>query len=130
MLKFFLFPRTSFLAVQWWHRLATVCFWGWLCWSPWIVWKSWVLEPWESCISRVVHNIVNNLTDNLPIEEQCGTNALNYFWGDSSALDAEQLLAMVFLTLPLYALLSFPALVYRLLLYIAKGSEWKDRPIA
>lgn len=116
-----LFPRSSYLAERWWHRLTIVIFWTWLAAILVFLYKTLILDPFSSCI-RVKYALPGE-----PNDLDCGSNAFDYAWANASAESLSSiLLTGAFLVVAVYAAAVLPSLVYRVILYIAKGSGWRD----
>ena len=116
-----LFPRSKYLADRWWHRLATVVFWGWLATIVIYLYKALVLEPFSTCIR------VKFAFPGKPNDLDCGTNAFDYAWTNATAESATSiLLTGAFLLAAIYVAAILPSLVYRVVLYISKGGSWRD----
>lgn len=122
--RFLLFPASSYLANRWWHRLATVAFWTWLAVIAIWVWNTLILQPFSGCI-RVKHS-----TPDDPIDLDCGSNAIDYAWTNVLAESASSIVITgAFVVAALYIAAILPSLVYRIILYIAKGGGWRDAPM-
>ena len=116
-----LFPRSSYLAERWWHRLATEIFWAWIATIAVFLYKTLILDPFSSCI-RVKFALPGKT-----IDLDCGSNALDYAWANASAESLSSiLLTGAFLVVAVYVAAILPSLVYRVILYVAKGSNWRD----
>jgi hypothetical protein len=118
------FPRSAYLARQWWHRLATVIFWFWFVFVLGFCWHIIFASPFTSCINT---KIQTELLLQVPSNLDCGSNAISYFVQNlktSSLLEIAG--GFVIFVLALYVVLLAPSLIYRLVLYVAKGSAWRD----
>ena len=116
-----LFPRSTYLAERWWHRFATVVFWAWLAVIAVFLYKGLILNPFSSCI-RVKFAILGE-----PSDLDCGSNAFDYAWTNAFAESLPSIfLTGAFLVLAVYVAAILPSLAYRVVLYIAKGSRWRD----
>lgn len=122
LMRILLFPRTAFLADKWWHRLATVMFWLWL---PTVLVGAVhfvVLAPFRACIDALV-------SLGAPVAGACGSNAFSYtFFNMVTDSLAFNLLNLALAFAALYLSLCLPSLGYRLVLYVVKGSSWRDQP--
>lgn len=96
-----LFPAPPSLEGKWWHRLATAIFWFWfsIC--------ALVVAAFSAFLIRAIAAI------NDPSIDPLGSDA-----GDPTYC------LIVILTWSV--LTFFPSLVYRAILFIAKGNSWKD----
>jgi hypothetical protein len=123
----FLFPRSQYLNEQWWHRLATVVFWAWLVFVCVSCLNTLVLDPFSSCMQT---KIQSEILLGKPSDLNCGSNAFGYAFlnfKETAALEAAG--ATVFFVSVLFLFLAIPGLFYRIVLYIAKGSSWKDTKV-
>ncbi|MXS81136.1 hypothetical protein SAMN05216317_1195 [Nitrosomonas eutropha] len=119
-----LFPHSEYLAQHWWHRLAKTIFWGWFIFALGFCWKVLVADPYMSCIRT---KIQSEVLLNKPSDLECGRNAVDYLIANASTSSTSEIVfGSLFFVAVLYLALASPGLLYRLLLYIAKGSEWKD----
>jgi hypothetical protein len=120
----FLFPRSQYLVARWWHRFATVLFWAWFVFVLVSALNILVFEPFTSCVQI---KIQSEMLLDKPSNLDCGANAFGYALlngRESSAL--EVIAGTAALSFIIFFALALPGLVYRLVLYVAKGSSWKD----
>lgn len=133
--RFFLFPQSRYLSTRWWHRLATVLFWCWIVVLPLSALKESVLDPWSDCRALMLRMQLE-ATKYDPaavswdrIDEDCGRTAWERVSKDidedKSPIAMKVGIGFVIVTL-LYLALVAPVLLYRILLYIGKGSTWRD----
>ena len=116
-----LFPRSNYLANQWWHRLATVIFWIWLVAIVVYLYNNLIYDPFASCIQ------VKIALSGEPSGLNCGSNPFDYAWINISAESLpSSLLSGGILAIAIYVATILPSLAYRILLYIAKGNSWRD----
>ena len=117
--RLLLFPTSAYLTSQWWHRLATVLFWAWgfgaLIWC----WNEFIYSPWASCIEFEVRT-------NQP-SDYCGEIPSYILRQAVNSSAGEIVFTTLFISIGLYLLLSAPSLLYRVLLFIGKGSTWRDQ---
>lgn len=125
-MKAFLFPCSTYLAARWWHRLAKVIFWVWFVFVLGYCWNVVVLTPFDSCMNL---KIQMEIFQREPSGLDCGTSAVSYFIRNSidTAAPAEIGVGFIIVIAVLYLALIAPSLLYRLVLYIAKGSTWRER---
>lgn len=122
--KALLFPRSAYLSTYWWHRFAIVIFWLWFVFVLGYCWHAIVHSPFMSCINT---KIQTELVLREPSELDCGSNEVAYFTQNLKSSSASEIVGgFVFFAVVLYIILALPGLLYRLVLYIAKGSDWKD----
>lgn len=124
VMKIFLFPRSTYLIAQWWHRLATVIFWFWFVFVLGFCWHTIIAKPFTSCIETKIQT-------ELILKEQstldCGSNAISYFMQNLNESTPTEIGAGILIfTVVLYVVLLAPTLIYRLLLYVVKGGAWRN----
>jgi hypothetical protein len=120
----FLFPRSQYLVAHWWHRFATVLFWAWFVFILFSALNILVFEPFTSCVQT---KIQSEMLLDKPSDLDCGDNAFGYALLNARESSALEVIAGVgALALILFCALALPGLLYRLVLYVAKGSSWKD----
>jgi len=117
--RYLLFPTSTYLNAQWWHRLATVLFWAWGIYVLVWCWNKLIYLPWISCIEFKVRT-------NQP-SDYCGEIPVFIFRQVADQSAGEIILSALFILVGLYLFLSAPSLLYRVLLFIGKGSSWRDR---
>ena len=120
-----LFPSSTFLSSRWWHRLAVVVLWAWLAWLMFSLFKILVIDPHASCVAAKYG------FPGAPSDLDCGSNALSYAITNAS----NETLQTIVVTSAIVAIIFYvaaliPSLIYRVLLYIGKGRDWKDSPSA
>lgn len=123
MMNALLFPHSTYLAKQWWHRLAKVVFWVWFVFVLGYGWSEVFVKPFNSC-----HDTKVRLEFILkqPSELDCGTNAASYFIRPMKTWSPSEIgLGAALAITILYLALITPSLLYRLALYIGKGSSWR-----
>ena len=119
-----LFPNTEYLSNQWWHRLAKVIFWTWLAFLIVAAYKIFLLDPVTSCLQ------VKYASYPEPSALDCGSNAFDYAWGQLRNEPARNvLIGAAILAVIFYIVALLPSLVYRVLLYVVAGDNWKDRAV-
>ena len=115
--KALLFPSSSYLRTRWWHRLAKVIFWAWfLVVLAWLI-NAVLLDPYSSCVT---FNVRFQMATDAVSTLKCGDNAFDHL------LSRISVGGVAFFAVLTYIGLVLPGLAYRLGLYIAKGSSWKD----
>lgn len=116
--KVLLFPSSIYLDRQWWHRFATVIFWAWLAWIAFYAFKI-VLDAFEKCIERDL--LIKQMSPDS--SNSCRSNAFDYaFYNMTSSSLFEW---MILLLLSGFWIL-LPSVVYRIVLYVAIGTAWKN----
>jgi hypothetical protein len=113
-----------YLATQWWHRLATVVFWAWFVFVLLHAWKLLIGDPFISCVDT---QILYETTLGKPSTLDCGGNAFAYLLLNlktSSALEVGG--GSILVAAVLYVVVVLPSVLYRLVLYVAKGGAWRD----
>ena len=121
--KIFLFPRSTYLAAHWWHRLAKVIFWAWFVLVFGYCLNQVILKPFLSCIDTEIQS-KSYLGES---SDLCGENAVDYFTSKVKRSSTSEIgVGFIFFTAVFYAVLVAPSLLYRLVLYIAKRGDWRD----
>jgi hypothetical protein len=114
----FLFPQSSYLANYWWHRLAKVIFWVWFIFVILTSYYYFLQLPWAQCLEMNLQECRRPINPfEYALEGYVG-NYLRYGILETS-------LVTIWICFWLYVSFAIPSLVYRLLLYIAKGNTWK-----
>ena len=124
MTKVLLCPRSRYLASRWWHRLATVIFWAWFVFVLGYCWNAGIVEPWSSCINTKAQS---KIVLGRPSDLDCGASAVSYFMQNAKGSSPSEIgFGLIFVVAALDVALATPGLLYRLVLYIAKGRTWRD----
>lgn len=120
MLRAFLFPQSEYLVTQWWHRLAKVLTVVWTVFVLGYAYMAFVTAPWETCMeAKRLYEIV--LKE--PSPANCGATPVSAAWSFMhTARGVEDAIAIL---VALYVALCLPGLLYRVILYIAKGKAWR-----
>jgi len=123
--RILLFPTSPYLRGQWWHRLATVVFWTWVLGVAIYMLKAVVINPYSACVTMKFAD------PGKPMDFDCGRNALDYMWKNMAATTASDLLFIwLFLIVAFYVAAILPCILYRIILYVAKGATWRNYPDA
>ena len=113
-----IFPTSKYLRERWWHRLAIVVLWAWLAISALFALRWIVFDPYSACV-RIKYALSE------PSNLDCGSGPFSYLVHALSQ-ESDVWASVIFLLVALMIVLFAPGLLYRIFLYVAKGSSWKD----
>jgi hypothetical protein len=111
-MKVQLIPKSSYLAQKWWHRLALVLLWAWPLFLALFAYRLFIDMPYTNCV------VIQMQARWLP----CGSGPFDYFGSQMRNASPGE---FVFGAVVAGVLLLAPSAVYRVFLYVAKGSSWR-----
>lgn len=115
------FPSSAYLENRWWHRLALVFFWAWLIFLVGLAFNWLVAAPYDDCL----HIKYIALRDGSSFD--CGSNPIDYALANLASEGlASVLVGAAFSSFGLYIFALAPTVLYRLILFVAKGKAWQQ----
>ena len=114
----FLFPSSQYLREKWWHRFASVVLWAWVAATIFFTLKWFVFDLYYNCTDSKTAAQLSDLA--------CGSGPFDFLASIfvNDAAGAGRFYFFILIAMAISLLL--PGILYRVILYIAKGRSWKD----